>query len=327
MKNRAITKKLLVWLLTLAITFSLFPMMALASVNTSDRRDLTITFRGNGGTPAITTRNVRYNSLLGNAAPDVSRDGFDFTGWWTESRYGDRWDENDRVTDSITLYAQWERIAGDRPTQPAPTPPALPPTPPPAVILPAPAPIAPPTAITPANIQTLTRAAVQAAAPDATPNVRLINPGIVPQEVLQAAVNAAQGRTITISASSLVANTNTTDVRIRFNPALATSDMNLAASTTSQSAVRTQRIFRNNFGGTMSVVSLGQQGDFDMEVRIAARIDTALDVNNLFFYAYNPATNIFRRFTPTGNTLLDDNGFLHFNTTFAGDIVISNTRI
>ena len=77
----------------------------------------------------------------------------------------------------------------------------------------------------------------------------------------------------------------------------------------------------------MSVIGLAQQRDFGgMEVRIAARVSPDLDLDNLFFYAYDRETNTFRRFTPR-IIRLDSNGFLHFTTTLAGYIVITNTSI
>ena len=128
-----------------------------------------------------------------------------------------------------------------------------------------------------------------------------------------------------ISADSLT-TAGSVDVRIILSPANAASSLNLSASTTSARAVRTQNRFQNHFGGTFSVISLGQQEDFGMEVTIAARISPALDADNLFFYSFSRESNTFRRFTPS-SVWMDDNGFLHFTTTMAGDIVINNTLI
>jgi len=125
-----------------------------------------------------------------------------------------------------------------------------------------------------------------------------------------------------INADSLTAGGGV-DVRIILNPANAATSLNLSASTTSANAVSTQKIFQDQFGGTFSVISLGQQGNFGMEVTIAARVSTVLNADNLFFYSFNREANTFRRFTP-GSVQMDNNGFLHFTTHFAGDIIISN---
>ena len=183
----------------------------------------------------------------------------------------------------------------------------------------------PPTVINEANAPNLVQQAVAAAAPNTTPAVRIVNVTAMPLATMRAAAGAAPaGREIRFNADSLNPN-GSIDVRIMFNPALATKDINLSASMTSPTAVSVRNLFERHFGAPITVISLGQQGDFGMEVRIAARIDPALDVDNLFFYSYNRATNTFTRFTPS-LVRMDSNGFLHFNTTLAGDIIISNTR-
>lgn len=99
-----------------------------------------------------------------------------------------------------------------------------------------------------------------------------------------------------INADSLTADDGV-DVRIILNPDNAATSLNLSASTTSANAVSTQKIFQDQFGGTFSVISLGQQGDFGMEVTIVARVSSA-HADNLFFYSFNREANTFRRFTP-----------------------------
>ena len=116
------------------------------------------------------------------------------------------------------------------------------------------------------------------------------------------------------------------DVRIILNPANAATGLDLSASTTSAGAVDRQKMFQDQFGGTSSVIRLGQQDSFGMEVRIAAKVSPALDVDNLYFYSFSREANAFSRFTPS-SVQVDNNGFLHFTTTMAGDIVITNTQI
>ncbi|MCL2578703.1 MAG: carboxypeptidase-like regulatory domain-containing protein [Oscillospiraceae bacterium] len=179
--------------------------------------------------------------------------------------------------------------------------------------------------ISTANAQSLAQQAIQSAIAGTTPAVRLTNPGNITHVALQAMVNAAGTQTIAVNADSLNA-VGEVDVRIRFNPAQATGDLNLAASTTNVSAMTTSNLFQENFGGTMSVISLSQQGSFGMEVRIAAKVDADLDTANLYFYAYDRASNTFRRFVPSVQ-FVDGNGFLQFTTTLAGDIVVTNTQL
>ena len=165
--------------------------------------------------------------------------------------------------------------------------------------------------------------AIQNAADGATPAIRLVNPGNVSLATMQAAAGAAGGSPIRFNGDSLLGAA--IDVRVIVNPTLATKDVDLSASMTSPTAVSVRNLFERHFGSPITVISLGQQGDFGMEVRIAARINPELDVENLYFYSFSRETNTFRRFAPD-TVRMDANGFLHFNTTLAGDIIISNTR-
>jgi len=155
--------------------------------------------------------------------------------------------------------------------------------------------------------------------------VSLQNPGEISLSTLQAMVSSASNTPLRVNADSLLPS-GSVDVRISFNPALATGNINLAASTVSPNAQSTRSLFERHFGGTISVVSLSQQSTFGMDVRIAARIDPALNTDALVFLAYNRENNTFTRFTPSF-VWMDSNGFLHFNTGIGGDIVITNTQI
>ena len=177
-----------------------------------------------------------------------------------------------------------------------------------------------------ADAAEMARQAVSAAAAGATPTVRLTNPGSVPLASMRAVTAAAPERTMRINADTLVPGGTAVDVRITVNPALATRDVNLSASTTSPTARSTANIFSGRVNGPMTVISTQQPGDFGMQVRFAARIDPGLDATALFFYRYNREANTFRHIEPT-NISVDSNGFLIFTTGFAGDIIITNTRL
>ena len=60
-----------------------------------------------------------------------------------------------------------------------------------------------------------------------------------------------------------------------------------------------------------------------LAVEIAAKLDlTGMGTSNLYFYSYNSKANTYRRIEkPT--CWIDKNGYLHFTTEMAGDIIIS----
>ena len=190
--------------------------------------------------------------------------------------------------------------------------------------------------VTPANTPVnVTRAAAVAstndaiaaarAAGSANAAARLRNPGEISLSLLQTMARMANqaGMTLRLQADSMTADNRAVDVRITLDPAQSTQDLNLSASTTNTQATRTKNTFTRFFNNDVMVVSLGQQGGFGQQVRIAARLDSNLNTENLVIYAYDRATNSYRQIREP-NIRLDANGYIHFDTTLGGDIMISD---
>jgi subtilisin family serine protease/uncharacterized membrane protein YgcG len=79
-------------------------------------------------------------------------------------------------------------------------------------------------------------------------------------------------------------------------------------------------------GGETVVVSLTQKGKLPAGTKIAVLLDLGdLDVDNLFFYAYDRSKGTFRRLTDT-EYYIDRNGYLHLNLSYGGDIIISDVQ-
>ncbi|MCL2069064.1 MAG: hypothetical protein FWH00_04110, partial [Oscillospiraceae bacterium] len=158
--------------------------------------------------------------------------------------------------------------------------------------------------------------------------VNLRNPGEIGLAALQAMSNAARGAgmTLRLQADSMTANNTAVDVRITLNPALATQNLNLAASTQNTSATRTANIFKQFFSNNLMTVSLGQQGIFGQTVTIVAKLAPGLNTANLMFYVYDSAANTFRRIQ-TPNYRIDANGYVHFDIALGGEIVISDAAL
>jgi hypothetical protein len=125
-----------------------------------------------------------------------------------------------------------------------------------------------------------------------------------------------------IQADSMAATGNAVDVRITINPALATSGLNLSASTTNAQAQATNNLFDRWFSNNTMTVSLGQQGSFGQNVRIAAQLAHNFNTSTLVFYSYDRVANTFVQI-PAPNVFIDANGYVHFTTALAGDIIIS----
>ena len=69
----------------------------------------TITFDSRGGTD-VEAVNQMYGELL-EEPESPSREGYLFTGWYTDSGCYDLWDvENDTIQSDMTLYAGWQKL-------------------------------------------------------------------------------------------------------------------------------------------------------------------------------------------------------------------------
>ena len=69
----------------------------------------TITFDSRGGTDVAAISQM-YGELL-EEPESPSREGYLFTGWYTDSGCYERWDINtDTIQSDITLYAGWQKL-------------------------------------------------------------------------------------------------------------------------------------------------------------------------------------------------------------------------
>lgn len=68
----------------------------------------TITFDSRGGTD-VSSQSQMYGELL-NAPEPPTREGYAFAGWYVDEHCTTPWNlETDIITDSMTLYAGWEK--------------------------------------------------------------------------------------------------------------------------------------------------------------------------------------------------------------------------
>ena len=142
------------------------------------------------------------------------------------------------------------------------------------------------------------------------------------RETLVAMAKTA-GMTVRFNADILNAKGNAVDIRLSLNPANATKDLKLQASSYSAQAKATKAFFEKWFSNKLLCISMTHQGSFGQTVQIAAKISTlGMDTKKLNFYSYNRATNQYTKIT-TPNYSVDKNGFIHFSSTYGGDIVIS----
>lgn len=69
----------------------------------------TVTFDSRGGSD-VPAQSRMYGELLEIPEPPT-REGYAFTGWYTDSACDEPWQmEKDTVQDNMTLYAGWEKV-------------------------------------------------------------------------------------------------------------------------------------------------------------------------------------------------------------------------
>jgi uncharacterized repeat protein (TIGR02543 family) len=86
---------------------------------------------------------------------------------------------------------------------------------------------------------------------------------------------------------------------------------------------RVKALFEKYFSNKVRTIHMDQIGPWGQTVEIAARVDlTGVDVTNLVLYSYDKDTNTYRRLKKPVYWI-DQNGYLHFTTLYAGDIIIS----
>lgn len=156
-----------------------------------------------------------------------------------------------------------------------------------------------------------------------TAYARLLNTSTLTLEQIKT-MRAASDRTLRINGDSISITGKGVEVRVAFLAASATKDVDLSASTTSARAKQTSAFFAKWFTNKFATISMGHQGEFGMQVNIAAQIDLSnMDTTNLYFYSYDLKTNRYNRIFNPGYSI-DSAGYLWFNTTFGGEVVVSD---
>jgi len=107
------------------------------------------------------------------------------------------------------------------------------------------------------------------------------------------------------------------------NPAALASDLLVSGYVKGSEADGVKAIFEKWFKNKVCVIHLDQAGPWGQSVGIAARVNlTGMDMTKLVFYSYDKAAKSYRRIEKPAYWV-DTNGYLHFITQYAGDIIIS----
>lgn len=184
-----------------------------------------------------------------------------------------------------------------------------------------------------ANFLTKIKTAIENAAKEAPigqpvkATVQVKNATKITLAMLKQAADTAKksGGNVTLHFDTMSADGKTVLTRIYVNSELATKDIQLSMNETRAKNVKS--LFEKYFKNKVSVVSFDQQDSWGMPVDIATKIDlTGMDTKNLYFYSYDKETNCYQR-VKNPDYWIDQNGYLHFTTPYAGDIIISENSL
>jgi len=183
-----------------------------------------------------------------------------------------------------------------------------------------------PQPVTLAQAQAAYNAALQAARESGGDTVNLTLRGYfseIPLDILQALSAWAKRDGMAIRLTVDVTKDSSVTARYVLDPSAAERTISLLASAGNPSAINTAARFRRWFKNKLTAIATGQEGSFGMPVDIAVKVDlTGFDTENLYFYSYDKKTNTYRRIEKTAYWI-DKNGYLHFTSELAGDIIIS----
>lgn len=280
-----------------------------------------VKFQSNGGSTVKTQYLSKGDKAVVPEEP--VKEGYSFDGWYSDKELTTPYGFDTPVDSSLTLYARW--IESDIPAKPS-TP----------TNKPARETSGGGTSIPDTDVRIIRNSATpQAGAPKQANQAafeKLVNEAKVKEAAYVRTSHSAQ---YTIPASAWKAlegmgymhdtvEGKAVQVRIYFEaPAQLDSDVKVSGYVKGAAVDRTYAVFKKFFRNDICVISLDQKGPWNQPVKIAAKVNLPGDsIENLSFYSYNSADNTFKAINAP-KYWVDTNGYLHFYTDLAGDIVIS----
>ena len=117
---------------------------------------------------------------------------------------------------------------------------------------------------------------------------------------------------------------NSVQVQLTFpEPNKITADMKVSGWVKGSVVDSRKAFFEKWFVSKLQVIHLEHTGSFGQPVEVAAKVDlTGMDTTNLYFYSYDKEANSYKRIE-NPDYWIDENGYLHFTTELAGDIIVS----
>lgn len=171
-------------------------------------------------------------------------------------------------------------------------------------------------------------AAIKAAGAGKTGSVVEKKAGQISGDTLRAMSTAATkaGGSVMYYADTVRAD-NSIEGRMYINPSKAAGVQGVIQTGVYTSASKVSavtKMFNKYFSNKIVVIHLDQAGSFGMEVEIAAKVDLKdLNTKSLQFYSYSLTSNSYVAIQ-NPKYFIDSSGYLHFNTTVGGEIIVTD---
>jgi hypothetical protein len=156
------------------------------------------------------------------------------------------------------------------------------------------------------------------------PVVKYKNISRISRNTMRSMAEAAGNTPVRVHADTTFPdNPRFVDVRVTFDPAKAQKAIDVSASTTSPQANSVRRLLDNYYDNMLKVIEFKQQSDFGMPMEIAVYVGEVENPEDLELYHYDRGANVKTRLTDV-DYWIDSRGYIHFITSRAGYIVISD---
>jgi hypothetical protein len=150
-----------------------------------------------------------------------------------------------------------------------------------------------------------------------------INLVTLPEFREMSSIARKEGKEPWLDVDTMVDGTNRVDIRIGLNTELPQTDLYMAGSTQNTRTALVKTIFERYFSNQIvAIINLSQKDNFGLTANICVKVPEGIKAEDLHFYSYRYERNSYRVIQDP-KAWIDQNHYLHFDTPYAADIVIT----
>ena len=136
-----------------------------------------------------------------------------------------------------------------------------------------------------------------------------------------------EGKEPWLDVDTMIGETNRVDIRIGLNTELPKTDLYMAGSSQNTRTALVKTIFERYFNNRIiAIINLSQKENFGLIANICVKVPDGAKAEELHFYSYNYERNSYK-IIQEPKAWIDQNHYLHFDTPYAADIVITDGEL